>query len=573
MNSRKKGMTLVAKQRTAGWLFLAPASIMIAVMSFYPMIRAFIISLQTGAGANMRFADPIFSNYKRILADKVFQQSIVNTFLYLIIQVPIMLILAILLAQLLNNKDLKLRGFFRTCVFLPCATSLVSYSLIFRSMFATDGLINSILIKLGILTTGYNFLGNSTSAKIVIIIALIWRWTGYNMVFYLAGLQNIEYSVYEAAKIDGANGWKTFWKITVPLLKPTIIMTFIMSINGTLQLFDESVNLTKGGPANSTITMSHYVYNTCFINVPNFGYAAAMSFIIFIMVAILAFINLKVGDTLTEKKNKSAIQRRLIPTYIFLIIVSFISVFPLYWMISAATNTSTDVSRGRILPGTYFMQNFKNLTAQQPLWRALGNSLFYAVLTTVICLLICSIAGYGFEVYHDRWKDRLFSTLLLAMMVPQVATMVPLFKMFSKAGLLNTAVGFILPIISTPFMIMMFRQNARAFPIDIIEAARIDGLSEVRIFFQMFIPTMKSTYAAAAVITFMNAWNSYLWPKVIMTDNKAMTMPMLIANLITGYVTDYGMLMCGVLFCSIPTMIVFFVLQKQFAEGITGAVK
>ena len=106
----------------------------------------------------MRFADPIFSNYKRIMVDKVFQQSIVNTFLYLIIQVPIMLVLAILLAQLLNNKDLKFKGFFRTCVFLPCATSLVSYSLIFRSMFATDGLINSILIKLGILTTGYNFL-------------------------------------------------------------------------------------------------------------------------------------------------------------------------------------------------------------------------------------------------------------------------------------------------------------------------------------------------------------------------------------------------------------------------------
>ena len=296
-------MTLATKQKAAGWIFLAPASIMIAIMSFYPMIRAFIISLQTGAGANMRFADPIFSNYKRILADKVFQQSIANTFLYLIIQVPIMLVLAILLAQLLNNKDLKFKGFFRTCVFLPCATSLVSYSLIFRSMFATDGLINSVLMKLGILSSGYNFLGNATSAKIVIIIALIWRWTGYNMVFYLAGLQNIEYSVYEAAKIDGANGWKTFWKITVPLLKPTIIMTFIMSINGTLQLFDESMNLTKGGPANSTITMSHYVYNTCFVNVPNFGYAAAMSFIIFIMVAILAFINLKVGDTKKKKKQ------------------------------------------------------------------------------------------------------------------------------------------------------------------------------------------------------------------------------------------------------------------------------
>lgn len=289
-------MTLATKQKAAGWIFLAPASIMIAIMSFYPMIRAFIISLQTGAGANMRFADPIFSNYKRILADKVFQQSIGNTFLYLIIQVPIMLILAILLAQLLNNKDLKFKGFFRTCVFLPCATSLVSYSLIFRSMFATDGLVNSVLMKLGILSTGYNFLGNSTSAKIVIIIALIWRWTGYNMVFYLSGLQNIDYSVYEAARIDGASAKQTLFKITIPLLKPTILLTTITSTNGTLQLFDESLNLTNGGPGKSTMTMSHYIYNTSFVQSPNFGYAAAMSIVILVMVAILAVIQMKVGD-------------------------------------------------------------------------------------------------------------------------------------------------------------------------------------------------------------------------------------------------------------------------------------
>lgn len=296
VNSKKSGMSLVAKQRAAGWIFLAPATIMIAVMSFYPMIRAFIISLQTGAGANMRFADPIFSNYKRIMMDKVFQQSIVNTFLYLIIQVPIMLILAILLAQLLNNKDLKFKGFFRTCVFLPCATSLVSYSLIFRSMFATDGLINSVLMKMGILSTGYNFLGNSTSAKIVIIIALIWRWTGYNMVFYLSGMQNIEYSIYEAAKIDGASPLQTFFKITVPLLKPMILLTTITSTNGTLQLFDESLNLTNGGPGKSTMTMSHYIYNMSFVQSPNFGYAAAMSILILIMVAILALLQMKVGD-------------------------------------------------------------------------------------------------------------------------------------------------------------------------------------------------------------------------------------------------------------------------------------
>ena len=290
-------MSVTAKQRRAGWIYLTPATLLIAIMSFYPMVQALFTSFKTGSSAHMKWADPIFYNYVRMFRDKLFIRSLGNTFLYLIIEVPIMLILAILLAQLLNNKDLKFKGFFRTCVFLPCATSLVSYSLIFKSLFATNGLINSILVKLGIFESNFNFLGTPSSARAIIIIALIWRWTGYNMVFYLAGLQNIEYSVYEADKIDGANGWKTFWKITVPLLKPTIVMTMIMSINGTLQLFDESVNLTSGGPANTTITMSHYIYNNSFgKGVANFGYASALSFLVFMMVAVLSAINMKAGD-------------------------------------------------------------------------------------------------------------------------------------------------------------------------------------------------------------------------------------------------------------------------------------
>ena len=272
------------------------------------------------------------------------------------------------------------------------------------------------------------------------------------------------------------------------------------------------------------------------------------------------------------KKNKSAIQRRLIPSYVFLIIWSFISVFPFYWMISAATNNTVDVARGKLTFGTYAITNFQNLLARDDLWGTLWNSFKYSISQTVLCLFICSLAGYGFELYHDKAKDRLFGILLLAMMVPQVATMIPLFKMIAHMGLLNSVTAFILPAISTPFMIMMFRQNSRNFPVDIMEAARLDGLSEFAIFFRMYMPVMKSTYAAAAVITFMNAWNAYLWPKVVMSDNRAQTMPMLIAKLAAGYTTDYGVLMMGVLFCSIPTMIVFFVLQKQFAEG-TGAVK
>ena len=132
--------------------------------------------------------------------------------------------------------------------------------------------------------------------------------------------------------------------------------------------------------------------------------------------------------------------------------------------------------------------------------------------------------------------------LLLAMMVPFAATLIPLFKLFSGMGLSSTWIAYVLPTISTPFLIMLFRQSARSFPMEIIEAARIDGLSEFKIFLTIFMPTMKSTYAAALTVTFMNAWNNYLWPKVIMMSDTSQTMPMLVANLSVGYSIDYGVL-------------------------------
>ncbi|MBO8443213.1 MAG: carbohydrate ABC transporter permease [Spirochaetes bacterium] len=261
------------------------------------------------------------------------------------------------------------------------------------------------------------------------------------------------------------------------------------------------------------------------------------------------------------------------PAYIILVIASFLSVFPLYYMAVGATNTSMDVTSGRLIPGTHLVENFKSLISNQNLGVAMWNSLRNSTVITLLTLLICSIAGYGFEIYHDRRKDKLMSILLLAMMIPFVALMVPLFRMFSGWNMINSWIALVLPAISTPFMIMLFRQSARSFPHDIIEAARLEGLSEIRIFFQMFIPVMKSTYGAAMTVTFMNAWNNYMWPRIVLQSNDSITMPMLVANLKSGYVVDYGMLMLGVLICTLPTAIIFLCLQKSFANGITGAVK
>jgi lactose/L-arabinose transport system permease protein len=272
-----------------------PASVLIFIFYFYPIVRAAWLSFQTGVGVNLQYAG-VF-NYQRLLADTVLKTSIGNVFIFLIIQVPVMLILALILASLLNDPNLRFRGFFRTALFLPCATSLVSYAIVFRSLFALDGFVNFLLGSLNIIDKPINWIGNPWTARALIIIALTWRWTGYNMVFYLAGLQNIDRSIYEAALIDGASGFTRFTRITIPLLKPIILLTTILSTNGTLQLFDETVNLTNGGPANATLSISQYIYRLSFQYSPRFGYAAAISFVVFVMVAVLSFIQMRVGDT------------------------------------------------------------------------------------------------------------------------------------------------------------------------------------------------------------------------------------------------------------------------------------
>lgn len=260
-------------------------------------------------------------------------------------------------------------------------------------------------------------------------------------------------------------------------------------------------------------------------------------------------------------------------SYVILVLASFLSAFPLYYMISGATNASIDIVRGKLIPGTHLLENYRTLIETQNLGLAMFNAFRNAIVITVISLLVCSIAGYGFEIYHDKGKDVLMNILLLAMMLPFVAIMIPLFKLFASWKLVNTWIALALPSISTPFLIMMFRQAARSFPHDIIEAARLEGLSEIKIFFTMFIPVMKSTYGAAMTVTFMNAWNNYLWPTIILQDKNEVTMPMLVANLKSGYSVDYGMLMLGVLICTLPTAIIFLCLQKSFANGIAGAVK
>lgn len=267
--------------------------------------------------------------------------------------------------------------------------------------------------------------------------------------------------------------------------------------------------------------------------------------------------------------------------YVFLSVLSLISIFPFYWMVVAATNKSVDVTKGTLIPGNYFMQNLTSvLESDLQFVTAYKNSLFIAVMTTALAMVVSSAAGYAFVVYKTKMRERIFDFIFASMMVPFAALMVPLFRLFSnfnKMGLkvigLNSPAAVIITGIATAFLIFFFKQNAQTFPKELIEAARIDGLSEVKIFFTMFVPTMKSTYAAAIVVTFMSSWNNYLWPLIALRSGEKRTLPLILSAMGTSYTPDYGMMMTAVVLATIPTAIIFFVMQKQFVAGMTGSVK
>lgn len=267
--------------------------------------------------------------------------------------------------------------------------------------------------------------------------------------------------------------------------------------------------------------------------------------------------------------------------YIFLGVISLISIFPFFWMIVSATNKSVDITRGKLLPGSNLMENLNNLLGSNlGFVNSLGNSAKIAIIATFLALLVSSIAGYGFEIFRTPARDRLFNLLLLSMMVPFSALMIPLFKFFAKLNStpfkfmgLNTIFAIVLPSVCTAFLIFLFRQNTKAFPKEILEAARIDGLGEVAIFFKIFVPTMKTTYAAAAIITFMGNWNNFMWPLIALQSPEKRTVPLIISTLGSSYTPDYGLIMIAIVIATIPTALVFFVMQKHFVAGMTGSIK
>jgi lactose/L-arabinose transport system permease protein len=267
-----------------------------------------------------------------------------------------------------------------------------------------------------------------------------------------------------------------------------------------------------------------------------------------------------------------AILRRGI-VYVLLSAAAFVSVFPFYWMIVGATNKSADVVTGKATLGAELFNNISTFFATVDVLRVFWNSAIIAVVGTALTLLVSSLAGYGFEMFRSRFRERIFGFMLLLLSIPFAALMVPLFVLISAMHLTNTFAAVILPAIASIFIIFYFRQATKAFPSELRDAARVDGLKEWQIFLYVYLPVMRSTYAAATIIVFMANWNNYLWPLIVLQTAENKTVTLVVSALTSAYVPDYGMILFGTVLATLPTLIIFFLLQRRFVEGMLGAVK
>ncbi|WP_327063832.1 sugar ABC transporter permease [Kitasatospora purpeofusca] len=277
--------------RLAPYLFVLPALALFAAFRLYPVVWSFVLSLYRTEGTTQTWTG--LGNYERLLHDPLFWKALGNTALILVVQVPVMLALSLVLAVALNSALLRWKPLFRLGFFLPVVTGLVTYGLMMGALLNQDsGAVNWLLQLVGL--PEVHWLNDPFWARVSIMLALTWHYTGYNAVIYLARLQSIPAEHHEAAAVDGAGPLRRFWHVTLPGLRPALLLTVVLSTIGTLQLFDEPFIMTGGGPDNATTTIGVYLYQTGF-RYFDFGYASAIGYALVLIISLFGLVQVKLA--------------------------------------------------------------------------------------------------------------------------------------------------------------------------------------------------------------------------------------------------------------------------------------
>lgn len=577
MNGTPKVSTAVGRGRSrraglAPWLFLAPYLFVFLAFFLLPALWSAVLSLTDWKIVGTPHFVGV-KNYARLLNDPLFYTALKNTVVYTAVIVPLMALVGLGLALLLN-QPLRGRVLTRTAVFGSYVVMVSVVGIIWRWVLDPTGagIVNYYLGKLGLGPLAW--LAAPQTAMLSIIIATMWWTAGYNMVLYLAGLQDIPVAAREAARIDGANTWQEFRHVTLPMLKPVTFFVVVMSIAKSFQVFGQVYVMTQGGPSNSTLTIVNYLYVVGFTWF-EMGYAAAIAYALFALLLVITVIQFRM---VSRESGGGFVRTELLVRlglYVLMGLVLVLWLGPLLWMLSTSLKPEGQILSliPRWIPKVFTLQNYRDVLVKFPLVAWGVNSLVVASGATILGLVVAIPAAYAFAKMRFRGQQWIFLLILSTILVPVHITIVPLFIGLAKLKLTDTYFSLIMPTVANGFGVFLLRQFFQGIPQELEEAAIIDGASQLGVLVRVVLPLSRPPIMAVAIFLFILSWNDFMWPLIVTNTDATRTLPVGLASSLAGTVSGgaiayYGMSMAGSVLATVPALLIFVLLQRYFVQGI-----
>ena len=594
-------------EKIAPYFFISPFYIIFTIFFLIPTVASFVLAFYKWKG--VKAPKPRgWGNYEYLFfKDQNFWEIFQNTIFYSAGSVFITIPLALLLALALNNQSLKLKPFWRLVFFSPIVTSVVAAALTFKMILNSEfGLLNYAISFIGI--EPINWVESSSTSKWSVMMLVVWRWTGLTCIYFLAGLQFIDRTLYEAAKIDGATAWHQFWYVTLPQLAPVTLFVCIIVSIGSFQIFEDVFVMYSGNdvPTHAK-SMVVYILERGFQQL-KLGFGSSIGVFMFVCIFIISLFQFRTfASNLDQDAKKSVIERILSPIIDFIAnifpiqsgdtnkslspiiskislnfiitIIGLITLIPYFFMITSSLKSTAEIMAWPpiIWSKNPNWENVTNLFTEFPANLWIFNSFVVAIAVTVLTVFLCTLAGYAFAKYSFKGKNKLFIFMVATAMIPFPIIMIPLYVLVGRMGMNDTLLGLIIPFVAPAIGIFMMRQFITSVPDELIQAARADGAGEFRIFWQIVVPLVWPGIATLSIITYVNSWNSFLWPLIILRDDLNYTIPLGMTEvfaLSVGQEPQYGQAMAFATLTTIPIIIIFSFVQKYYIAGLSaGAVK
>ena len=557
-----------------GWLLVMPSLIFMAAFTVWPVFRSIWLSLTK---YKLGMSAPEFiglKNYINLAGSSLFWKVMGNTLFFALITIVPSMVVGLFLATLVNRKS-RLIGFVRTSYFYPVVMPMIAIASIWMFIYmAKNGLLDQMLISMGF--QPMNILSSKKTVLPAMAFMYVWKEAGYLMVFFLSGIQSISTDVNEAARIDGANSWTIFRKITLPLLAPTFLFVSTIALTNSFKLVDHVVIMTEGAPNNASTLLLYYIYQQGFTNF-NYGVSSTLTTVMLLLLMVVALPRFLSQDKKIQynyRRPYTMQKKHLIGAGItaFSVILGLLWLIPLIWLIGTAFSVPS--FHMTLFPTTAFtLDNIKYVWNAIPFGTYYINTLTLVVCTFAVQFFTSTLAAYALAVLDFKGQALVFAVIFMQIIIPNDVLITPNFMTLSDLKLIDSKIGMMLPFYGSAMAIFLLRQHFKSMPKALAEAAKIDGANTWQTIWGVYMPCAKPAYLSFAVISVSYHWNNYLWPLIVTNSptNRTLTVGLAIFAKSKEANMQWANVCAAAFIIIVPLLLAFLVAQKQFMSSFVSA--